>query len=47
MWDQNKIRALLAVIAVLLCVGFVFSVKITENIDHSAQAEALPVHARG
>jgi len=47
MSDQNKIRALLGVIAVLLCVGLVFSVRITETISHSARDEALPIHARG
>jgi len=47
MSDQTKIRVLLAIAAALLCVGFVFSAKITADISHSARTEALPIHARG
>ena len=42
MSEHTKIVALLGVLGVLLCLGFVSSVRITEGINHAAKAEAPP-----
>jgi len=39
MSERTKLTGLLGVVAVLLCIGFVFSVRLTSQINHTAQAE--------
>jgi hypothetical protein len=43
MSERTKLTGLLGVVAVLLCIGFVFSVRLTSQINHAAQAERPPV----
>ena len=37
--ERTKLTGLLGVVAVLLCIGFVFSVRLTSQINHAAQTE--------
>ena len=45
MSERTKLTGLLGVVAVLLCIGLVFSVRLTSQINHAAQAERPPVVA--
>jgi hypothetical protein len=39
MSERTKLTGLLGVVAVLLCIGFAFSVRLTSQINHAAQTE--------
>jgi hypothetical protein len=39
MSERTKLTGLLGVVAVLLSIGFVFSVRLTSQINHAAQTE--------
>jgi hypothetical protein len=43
MSERSKLTGLLGVVAVLLCIGLVFSVRLTSQVNHAAQAERPPV----
>ena len=39
MAERTKLTGLLGVVAVLLCIGFVFSARLTSQINHAAHTE--------
>ncbi len=45
MSERAKLTGLLGVVAILLCVGLAYSIRLTVDINHAAQAEQQPAAA--